>query len=94
MTIRPTVIVAIVASAITAVFAQNAARDQLARGQALWDQRLANSAIAALEIAARNKTTAAEAHETLGSVIIQGESATLGDEHEQPEERYGRRLSL
>ena len=40
--------------------------EQLARGQALWDQRLAKSAIAALEIAARDKATAAEAHEALG----------------------------
>ncbi len=42
------------------------AREQLARGQALWDQRLSKSAIAALEAAARDRTTAAEAHEALG----------------------------
>jgi hypothetical protein len=46
--------------------AQSPARDQLARGQALWDQRLAKSAIAALEAAARDRATAAEAHEALG----------------------------
>jgi hypothetical protein len=51
--------------ALTAV-AQTAARRELARGRALWDRRLANSAIAALEIAARDKETAAEAHEMLG----------------------------
>ena len=49
-------------------FAQGAGRDQLARGQALWDQRLANSAIAALEAAARDATTAAAAHEALGRI--------------------------
>src|SRR5215510_16286238 len=42
------------------------AREQLARGQALWDQRLSKSAIAALEAAARDRATAAEAHEALG----------------------------
>lgn len=46
--------------------AQGSARDQLARGNALWDQRLANSAIASLEAAARDRATAAEAHEALG----------------------------
>ena len=47
---------------------QTPAREQLARGKALWEQRLAKSAIAALEIAARDKDTAAEAHETLGRI--------------------------
>ena len=46
--------------------AQSPAREQLARGQALWDQRLAKSAIAALEAATRDASTAAEAHEALG----------------------------
>src|SRR5207248_2555772 len=42
---------AIVLAALTAApFAQSGAREQLARGRALWDQRLAQSAIAALEI--------------------------------------------
>jgi len=50
--------------------AQTSARDQLARGQALWNQRLAKSAIAALEAAARDKATAAEAHEALGRIYI------------------------
>ena len=44
------------------------AREQLARGKALWDQRLAKSAIAALEAAARDPATAAEAHEALGRI--------------------------
>ena len=46
--------------------AQTPARDQLARGNALWDQRLAKSAIVALEAATRDRSTAAEAHEALG----------------------------
>ncbi|MBZ5556430.1 MAG: hypothetical protein LAO77_04060 [Acidobacteriia bacterium] len=49
-----------------AVVAQSTAREQLARGQALWDQRLSKSAIAALEAATRDKSTAAEANEALG----------------------------
>ena len=36
----------------SAALAQTPAREQLAKGQALWDQRLANSAIAAFEAAA------------------------------------------
>ena len=56
---------AIVAATAASAFAQTP-REQLARGQALWDQRLAKSAIAALEMAARDKATAAEAHEALG----------------------------
>ena len=48
--------------------AQSPARDQLVRGQALWDQRLAKGAIAALEGAARDGATAAEAHEALGRI--------------------------
>jgi tetratricopeptide (TPR) repeat protein len=50
------------------VAAQNPAREQLARGIAFWDQRLAKSAIAALEAAARDRTAAAEAHEMLGRI--------------------------
>src|SRR5439155_1745970 len=46
--------------------AQGTAREQLARGQAFWDQRLARSAIAALEEAANDPATTAEAHEALG----------------------------
>lgn len=49
-----------------AALAQSAAREQLARGNALWDQRLAKSAIAALDAAAGDRSTAAEAHEALG----------------------------
>ena len=61
-------IAATIALTAATALAQTPAREQLARGQALWDQRLAKSAIAALEIAARDPDTAAEAHETLGRV--------------------------
>ena len=69
------------------VFAQSTAREQLARGNALWDQRLAKSAIAALEAATRDKGTAAEAHEALGRIYTfkgwQQESAFPGW-HDEP----------
>src|SRR4029434_11182613 len=48
--------------------AQIGAQQQLERGIALWDQRLAKSAIAALEVAARDPKTAAAAHEALGRI--------------------------
>jgi mannose/cellobiose epimerase-like protein (N-acyl-D-glucosamine 2-epimerase family) len=59
--------VAIGATAAGAV-AQSPARAQLDKGKLLWDQRLAKSAIAALEGATRDKDTAAEAHEALGRI--------------------------
>ena len=64
---RGLTIVAVVGALVPAS-AQTPARDQLARGQSLWEQRLAKSAIAALEAAARDKTTAPEAHEALGRI--------------------------
>ena len=73
--------------AAAGVFAQSTAREQLERGNALWDQRLAKSAIAALEAATRDKSTAAEAHEALGRIYIfkgwQQESAFPGW-HDEP----------
>jgi tetratricopeptide (TPR) repeat protein len=66
---RGLVIVAVVAGLATASV-QTPARDQLARGHVLWDQRLSKSAIAAFEAAARDTTTAAEAHEALGRLYI------------------------
>ena len=57
---------AVVAAA--AIAAQSDARGVLARGKALWDQRLSKSAIAALEAATRDRATAAEAHEALGRI--------------------------
>ena len=61
---------AIVVAALSAspLLAQGAAREQLARGRAFWDQRLAKSAIGALEAAAKDNETAAEAHEALGRI--------------------------
>jgi len=53
---------------IATALAQTPARDQLARGLAAWDQRLAKSAITALEAAARERGTAAEAYEALGRI--------------------------
>src|SRR5438552_3365897 len=55
-----------IVAAAAAAAAQTPARDQLARGQALWDQRLSKSAIAALEAATHDQETAAAAHEALG----------------------------
>ena len=60
------VLAAAVCLTAVGVLAQTPAREQLARGNALWDQRLAKSAIVALEAAARDRGTAAEAHEALG----------------------------
>jgi hypothetical protein len=59
---------AAVALTVAGALAQTPARDALARGQALWDQRLAKSAIAALEAATHDRATAAEAHEALGRI--------------------------
>ncbi len=53
---------------VAAAVAQTTAREALARGQAAWDQRLARSAIAQLEVAAKDSSTAAEAHELLGRI--------------------------
>jgi hypothetical protein len=60
------VVLAVLFVTAAGAVAQSPAREQLARGIALWDQRLAKSAIAALEAAARDRATAAEAHEALG----------------------------
>src|SRR5215218_4384229 len=81
------VAVAIVGMTVAGLHAQSPAREQLSRGLALWDQRLAKSAIAALEAAARDKTTAAEAHEALGRIYTfkgwQQESVFAGW-HDEP----------
>jgi thiol-disulfide isomerase/thioredoxin len=60
------VVLAALFVAVTGGMAQSPARDQLVRGQAFWDQRLAKSAIAALEAAAKDPAMAADAHEALG----------------------------
>ena len=81
------VIAAAVCVTAAGALAQTTARDQLARGTALWDQRLAKSAIAAFEAAARDRSTAAEAHEALGRLYTfkgwQQESAFPGW-HDEP----------
>ena len=80
-----TVAAFVLTTAIT--LAQVADHDQLARGHALWGQRLAKSAIAAFEAAARDKSAAAEAHEALGRIYTfkgwQEESAFPGW-HDEP----------
>src|SRR5262245_61377695 len=65
-TLRVFTVFGVLVAASAAIGAQTTAREQLARGRALWDQRLSKSAVAALEVAARNRATAAEAHEALG----------------------------
>ncbi len=69
------------------VGAQNSPREQLAHGQASWNQRLSKSAIESLEAAARDRSVASEAHETLGRIYMfkgwQQESAFPGW-HDEP----------
>src|SRR4051794_29953338 len=81
------VVAAIVSLAVAGALAQTPAREQLVRGLAAWDQRLAKSAIAALEAAARDRSTAAEAYEALGRIYTfkgwQQESAFPGW-HDEP----------
>jgi hypothetical protein len=60
---------ALVTAAGAAAVAQGTAQQDLARGRALWDERLARSAIAALEAASRDASTAADAHEALGRLF-------------------------
>jgi len=70
--------------------AQSPARQQLERGKTLWDQRLSKSAIAALEIAARDKETAAEAHEALGRLYTYKgwlQDNVIGGWHDEPSVR-------
>jgi tetratricopeptide (TPR) repeat protein len=66
--LRTLILVVATAAAAAGPFAQSSARNHLRRGRELWDQRLAKSAIASLEIAARDNETAAEAHEALGGL--------------------------
>ena len=87
MMLRRCAIVAALVVAGAAALAESPARQQLERGMALWDQRLSKSAIAALDIAARDPATAAEAHEALGRIYMfkgwQQESAFPGW-HDEP----------
>src|SRR5262249_49259925 len=62
-----TKLVMLLTAAATLVAAETS-REALERGQKLWEQRLSKSAIAALEVAAADKATAAEAYEALGRI--------------------------
>jgi hypothetical protein len=64
--LRRALCAALVVSAGAAGLAQTGAREQLERGRQFWERRLSKSAIAALETAARDRATAAEAYEALG----------------------------
>jgi len=81
----------VAAGAVVAIgFAQSDARDQFRRGQAAWDQRLSKSAIAAFEAAARDPSTAAEAHESLGRIYtFKGwlQEGTFPGWHDEPSYR-------
>ena len=75
--------------AVTAAgaIAQGTAREQLARGQAAWDQRLSASAITAFEAATRDASTAAEAWEALGRLYtFKGwqQEGVFGGWHDEP----------
>ncbi len=80
-----TVLVMVAAAGLLA--APTPAQTQLARGRSLWDQRLSKSAIAALEIAAKDPTTAAEANEALGRLyMFKGwqQESTMPGWHDEP----------
>jgi cytochrome oxidase Cu insertion factor (SCO1/SenC/PrrC family) len=64
------VIVAAVSLTTAGVGAQNSPREQLAHGQASWNERLSKSAIESLEAASRDRSVASEAHETLGRIYM------------------------
>jgi len=64
------VIVAAVSLTTAGIGAQNSPQEQLAHGQASWNQRLSKSAITSLEAAARDRSVASEAHETLGRIYM------------------------
>jgi thiol-disulfide isomerase/thioredoxin len=69
MSMHQTLLVAAsVTLTVAAGSAQVADHDQLARGRSLWNQRLAKSAIAALDAATHDKAAAAAAHEELGRI--------------------------
>ena len=85
--IRFIAIAAFVMLTVASAPAQSPARAQLARGHALWAERLSKSAIAAFEAAARDSETKAEAEEALGRLYTfkgwQQESAFPGW-HDEP----------
>src|SRR6185295_13778934 len=89
MPTRFTGVLTVVLAAVS-LSAQTPARDAFVKGRTFWDQRLSKSAIAALEAAARDRSTAAEAHELLGRIFTfkgwQQESAFPGW-HDEPSYR-------
>lgn len=83
-------IAALVVVSATAIAAQTGGREQLARGEELWRQRLSKGALEAFEAAARDRATAAEAHEAIGRIYMfkgwQQEGVFPGW-HDEPEYR-------
>lgn len=69
MGIRVTTI-ALILAGFAAAYAQTNAPSRLEKAHRLWDQRLANSAIAAFEKATKNPADAAEAWEALGRIYM------------------------
>ena len=70
--------------------AQSNAQAQLKRGEALWNQRLSKSAIAELEAATKDKSTAAAANEALGRIYtFKGwqQEAVFPGWHDEPADR-------
>src|SRR5262249_13899626 len=65
---RTGLIVATAAMTVAGMLAQTPAQEALTRGKRAWDRRLSKTAIAALEIAVKEPSTAAEAHELLGRI--------------------------
>ena len=91
MKIHPLMAAAGAAALMTAAaVAQTPAQTELARGKARWGERLSKSAIAALEAAAKDPSTAAEANEELGRIYTfkgwQQEAAFPGW-HDEPSAR-------
>ncbi len=79
--------VLVIVAAVGVLAAPTPAQTQLARGRSMWDQRLSKSAIAALETAAKDSSTAAEANEALGRLyMFKGwqQESTLPGWHDEP----------
>jgi tetratricopeptide (TPR) repeat protein len=75
---------------LTCAASAGAQQAQLEKGRALWRLRLAKSAIAAFEAAARDPRAAAEAHEALGRIyLFKGwlQEGAFPGWHDEPEYR-------
>ena len=84
---RAALTASIVVATVAGATAQGSGREQLARGRAAWDQRLAAPAIAAFETATRDASTAAEAWEALGRLYtFKGwqQEGFFGGWHDEP----------